>query len=177
MNHQPFREWLLLDEHLTSEQAMALADHLSSCEACTQLESAWKEAELVIRRNPQVEPLPGFTTRWQTHLQTYQARQQARKGWLGIAATGLLAAILVFIVFAQVWSLVQSPGQYLAFWLDRLIGILSIFYALQNLVSSYSWPIPIYTYIGMFFLLGLISFLSVLWLAAYRKISLSRRVA
>ena len=38
MNHQPFRDWLLSDEQLSTEQTQALQDHLSSCETCSQMD-------------------------------------------------------------------------------------------------------------------------------------------
>jgi hypothetical protein len=177
MNHQPFRDWLLSDDQLSIEQAQALQDHLSSCEACSQMESAWKEVEGVIRKNPQIEPASGFTLRWQEHLVEYQSHQQSRRSWLTIGATAFIATGLLVLLVTQLWSLIQAPGPYLAVWLNRLVSVISIYYLLQNIVSSSSWSFMVYTFIGMFFLVGIISFMSVLWLTAYRKFSLARRVA
>lgn len=177
MNHQPFRDWLLSDENLTTAQTQSLQEHLSSCESCSQIESSWKEVEMAIRKFPQVEPASGFTFRWQEHLAEYHSRQQSRKSWLTIGATALIATFLLVILVVLIWSLIQAPGAYLQIWLNRLVSLVSVYYLLQNMISSYSWPIPIYTFIGMFFLVGCISFMSVLWLTAYRKFSLARRVA
>jgi hypothetical protein len=176
MNHQPFREWLLSDEQLTTEQTQALQAHLSSCESCSQMESTWKEVELAIRKNPQVEPASGFTLRWQEYLVEYQSHQQSRKGWLTIGATAIIATCLLALLITQLWSLSQAPGPYMVVWLNRLVSVISVYYLLQNVVGSNSWSIPIYTFIGLFFLVGIISFMSVLWLSAYRKFSLARRV-
>jgi hypothetical protein len=177
MNHQPFRDWLLADEQLSTEQTQALQDHLSSCESCNQMVSAWKEVELAIRKNPQVEPASGFTLRWQEHLVEYQSHQLSRKGWLTISATALIAACLSVLLITQLWSLIQAPGPYLSVWLNRLVSVITIYYLVQNMIHSSSWSVPIYTFIGMFFLVGIISFMSVLWLSAVRKFSLARRVA
>jgi hypothetical protein len=176
MNHQPFREWLLSDEQLSTEQTQALQAHLSSCESCSQVESAWKEVELAIRKTPQVEPASGFTLRWQEQLVEYQSHHQSRSGWLTIGATALIATGLSVLMITQLWALIQAPGPYLAVWLNRLVSVISVYYILQNLVRSTTWSIPVYTFIGMFFLVGIISFMSVLWLTAYRKFSLARRV-
>ena len=176
MNHQPFREWLLTDEKLSIDQTQALQDHLSSCESCSQMESAWKEVELAIRKAPQVEPESGFTLRWQDHLVEYQSNQQSHRGWLTITATTIIASGLLVLMVTQLWSLIQEPGAYLTVWLNRLVGVISVYYMLRNIVSAGSWSIPLYTFFGMFFLLGIISFMSVLWLTAYRKLSLARRV-
>lgn len=177
MKHQPFRRWLISEEPLSVEQSQALRDHLSSCESCNEIETAWKELELVIRRTPDVDPAPGFPERWQSHLLEYQSHRQARRGWLTISLTALVVASLLVVLIAQLWSLYQAPGPFLADWLTRLVSVASFYYTLQNFVSSYSWYDPLYTFIGMFFLVGMISFMSVLWLATYRKFSMARRVA
>jgi hypothetical protein len=175
MNHQPFREWLLSDEHLSDEQSQALQDHLASCDSCRQIVSAWKELEVVIQKSPHIEPASSFTERWQEHLAEYHLLQQTRSGWLTISGTILIATSLLILFISQFWSLLQAPDQYLAMWLNRLIGVVSIYYTLQNIANSFSWNIPVYTFVGMFFLVGIISFMSVLWLATYRKFSMVRR--
>jgi hypothetical protein len=177
MNHQPFREWLVSEEQLSVEQTQALQDHLRACESCNQIESAWNELEVVIQKSPQFEPASGFTHRWQVHLDEYQAHRQEQRGWLTISVTSLIVTGLLVLLIIQLWSLVQAPGPYLAVWLNRLIDVVSIYFTLQNIASSYSWNIPIYTFIGMFFVVGMISFMSVLWLATYRKFSMARRAA
>jgi hypothetical protein len=176
MNHQPFREWLVSDEPLSAEQTQSLQAHLSSCESCSQMESAWKEVEVTIRKTHFVEPDSGFILRWQEHLVEYQVQQQSRLGWLTIGATTLIATGLLVLLISQLWSLIQAPGPYLAVWLERLVGVIYIYYILQNIVGSTNWSVSVYTFIGMFFLVGILSFMSVFWLAAYRKISLARRV-
>ena len=176
MNHQPFRGWLLSEQELTIEQAKALKEHLSACDACCQIETSWKELELAIKRSPELEPAPGFVDRWQAHLVNHQMVQQKRKGWYTIGATSLITTSLLTLVVIQVWSLIQSPSAHLAAWFDRLVGLVAIFFTIQNIVSAYSLPSPVYTLVGGVFLLGMISFMSVLWLATYRRISMVRRV-
>jgi hypothetical protein len=180
MNHQPYRDWLLSDEQLTERETLALQDHLRSCESCNQISFAWKEIELEFKRTPLVDPAAGFTQRWQAHLDDYQAcrqaRRQTRSGWLTIAATSTVV-ITLFIVFAmQVWSLIQAPDAFLAMWLNRLVGVISLCYTVENFIGLNSRYIPLYTIVGMVFLMGTISFMSVLWLATYRKFSLARRM-
>ena len=177
MNHQPYRDWLLSEQDLSVEQSQALKDHLQTCESCSQIESAWVELETVIKKSVrQVEPASGFTDRWQVHLADYQYHQQKRNGWLTISFTTLIVTTLLVILTTQLWSLLQAPGPYLAEWLGRMVGVISIYYTIQNLISPYSWQIPVFTFIAMFFLVGIISFMSVLWLATYRKFSMVRRV-
>ncbi len=175
MNHQPFRGWLLSEDDLSVEQAQALQDHLRACEACSQIESSWKELEAVINRSQQFEPAPGFVARWQVRLVEQQHHRQQRRGWYTISATGLIVMSLMILLAIQVWSLIQAPAPYLAGWFNRLIGVLSIFFSIRNFASTISLPGPIYTLAGMVLLVGIISFMSVLWLATYRRISMARR--
>ncbi len=176
INHQPFRELLGSEEPLSAEKSQALQDHLSTCNSCNQFETALREVEFAIRKVTQVEPASGFTARWQENLVEYQSHQQSRWGWVSIAATSLIATGLLVLLISQLWSLIEAPGPYLAVWLNRLVGLASLYYMIRNVTSSYSWSLPLYTFIGMFFLVGIISFMSVLWLTAYRKFSLARRV-
>ena len=176
MNHQPFREWLV-SEDLSVEQEQALRQHLLDCESCRDLETSWRELEVEIKRSALVEPAPGFVVRWQAHLIEHKQIQQRRRSWLTIGATAALAFSFLILVSIQLWSLLQAPDTFLAAMFDRLMAVLSIFFTLQNLVSSFSLPGPVYTLIVMTLLFGVISFMSVLWLATYRKISMTRREA
>lgn len=177
MNHQPYREWLLSDQQLTKEQVKSLQDHLMSCEECCQIESSWMELEEMMHDIPSVGPASGFTGRWQAHLIDYHIQQQKRRSWITIAATTMVIIAMFAFLIQQVWSLFQSPELYLAVLFDRMVGIISIYYSILNITNTFSWPAPLITFLGMFFLFGVISFMSVLWLATYRKFSLIRRRA
>jgi hypothetical protein len=177
MNHQPFREWLLSDDYLTVEQTIALKDHINTCESCRHIDSAWKELESAMQKVQQVDPASGFTTRWRIHLNDYQHHQKQRRGWMTIGFTSIIVISLLIILITQIWSLVQSPSSYLVIWLTRLVSLVTIYYTLQNMITSYTGIIGIYTFVGLFFLIGIISFMSVLWLTAYRKLSMARRLA
>jgi uncharacterized membrane protein len=176
MDHQPFRNWLLSDEQLSTEHILSLQQHLASCESCSQIESAWKELDFQFQNSSQVAPAPGFTLRFQSRLVEYQSSQQLRRSWLAIAATAFIAVILLVLLVSQVWQLIQAPGPYMMVWLERLVSVISIYYLLQNVIGSISWSTPFVTFIVMFFLVGMVSFMSVLWLLAYKKFSLSWRV-
>jgi len=175
MNHQPFRDWLLSDEKLSTDQTQALQEHLGTCTACNQLASAWSEVELSLHQAPMFVPAPGFTTRWQAHLDGYLQYKQKQRVGISIGITVIFIISLLIILVSQLWSFVQSPGQYLAVWFNSLVSLVSIYYAMVEKLPSFSEFTPIYTLVGLFFLAGIVSFMSVLWLATYRKISMVRR--
>jgi hypothetical protein len=176
MNHQPFRDWLLSEDELSSDQSDLLQEHLKSCDSCSEIESAWLEVESACRKIPQVAPASGFTDRWQLRLAEYQNRKQKYHGWLTFGLTVLIVTSLSVILVTQFWSLLQAPGPYLAAWFSRFVDLISIYFSLQNRINPFYWDIPVYTFVGMFFLVGIASFMSVLWLAAYRKLSFVRRI-
>ncbi|OGO10829.1 MAG: hypothetical protein A2Y53_00460 [Chloroflexi bacterium RBG_16_47_49] len=175
MNHQPFRDWLLSEEKLSADQIEVLQEHLQSCESCKQIEGAWSEVEAAFHEVPQKNPAPGFIIRWKANLADYQAREQKRRGWMTIGFTVLIVTVLFGLLTTQLWSLLQAPGSYLVAWFNRLLSLVSIFYTLQDLFRPLTGNAPVYTFLGMFFLVGMISFMSVLWVATYRKLSMERR--
>jgi hypothetical protein len=176
MNHQPFREWLLSDTELSAEQTQALKEHLHSCESCTRIESAWMEVDVIFHKAPHVTPSPGFSARWQVHLAEYQNKKLKQREWWTVGSALFFVTSLLAIIFSQLWSLLQAPGPYLVASFNRLIGLVSLYYTFQEMIRSFSGNVATYTFVGIFFLVGTISFMSVLWLAAYRKLSLARRV-
>ncbi len=177
MNHQPFRGWLLSEDELTVEQSRALQEHLRDCAACRQIDSAWQELEAVIERSAELAPAVGFADRWQVRLVEHQARQQKLRSWFTIGATTLVVISLLIALLVQAWSLIQNPNAFLAAWFDQLAGIISIVFTIRNLASSVTLPGPVFTVAAIVLLFGIISFMSVLWLATYRKISMVRREA
>jgi hypothetical protein len=176
MDHQPFRNWLLSEERLSAEQIQSLQQHLASCESCSQIESAWKEVDFQFQNSYLVAPKSGFTERFQARLVAYQSARQLRKGWLTISATAFIAMLLLVLLVTQVWELIQAPGPFMMAMLERLVSVISIYFLLQNVIGSISWSTPLLTFIVMFFLVGIVSFMSVLWLLMYKKFSLARRV-
>jgi hypothetical protein len=176
MNHQPFRDWLLTDEKLSADQVHELQVHINSCASCKQIGSAWQEVESTLHKAPQVQPEPGFINRWQAHLAEYIERKQKRRGWMMIGLTSIIIIALLGIVSNQLWSLLQTPGPFLVVWFTRILSLVTIYYTLQDLLSSFTGSISLITLTAVFFLVGFASFMSVLWLATYRKLSYARRI-
>jgi hypothetical protein len=177
MNHRPFSDWLLTDDQLSAIQEQSLQDHLQNCESCRQVEVAWLEVESSFKSIPQIKPPPGFTERWQLHLENYEKRKQRHQAWIPIAAIFPIILILLSVSTAQIWMVLKSPGPYLVIWFSKVIDLLSFYLSIQHWISPDSWNISIVTVIAMTFFVGLMSFMCVLWVAAYRKLSMVRRLA
>jgi hypothetical protein len=175
MNHQPFKEWLLSEETLSAEQEQSLQEHLSSCDSCNQIQSSWRELEYVIKDAPEIEPASGFSTRFLSRLAEYQSRQRTKRSWILIGMTAMVASLLVFMLIFELWQLIQDPEPIILLWLDRIISIFANYYILQSLFRTTTWLNPETIFVGLVFLVGMISFMSVLWLSTYKKLSLAWR--
>lgn len=177
MNHLPYKEWLLSEATLPAEQAEALQDHLRICETCRQVEPAWGDVQALLKKAPAIDPLPGFTDRWQKRLEEHRIRKQRRMAWYIVAAIGALAVGLSVIFGAHLLELLSSPGNLVLLWVSRITGVLSIYWAFENIFNGLANHIPAISWLMVVLGIGLLSFLSVAWLATYRKLTIARRIA
>ncbi len=177
MNHQPFRDWLVTDDHLTPEQDQLLHEHLSECASCQQVKAVWTDVEALIQKAPSSEPQPGFSERWHAHLAAYQARRHKQRAWTSIGVLVLFMLSLLGVGIYQIGLMLQAPGIYLLPWFSHLLNLASIYFLLQQALHSFTGLAPVYAFLGVFFLVGLFSFNSVLWLATYKRLTLARRLA
>ena len=177
MNHLPFKDWLLSEDPLTSEQVEALQGHLRSCDTCRRLESAWTDVNAIFEKAPLAEPIPGFTSRWQDRLALHHLRKQRKLAWIIVGIFTGITIILLTLFGAQLLEVIQSPGNLILVSISRLTGILSLYWAIESIFNTLTSHMPSISWLVFIFGIGFISFLSVLWLAAYRKLTLSRRFA
>lgn len=176
MNHLPYKGWLLAEATLSDEQEKALQEHLRTCEACRQLESAWTDVNALFQKTPAAAPLPGFTERWQSRLEKHSLGRQRKLAWIIVGIIGGIAAVLIALFGLQIIEMVNAPGNLLLLWVSRLTGVLSIYWGIENFFNSIAAHIPPAPWLFMIFGMGMVSFLSVLWLAAYRKLTLGWRL-
>ncbi len=177
MNHLPYKEWLLAEATLSDEQEKALQEHIRTCEACRQLEPAWADVQMLFQKTPAAEPLPGFTERWQTRLEKHALGKQRRLAWIIVGIIGGIAAVLIALFGVQIIEMLNAPGNLLLLWVSRLTGVLSIYWSIENFFNGLAANLPSITWLFMIFGIGMVSFLSVLWLATLRKLTLVRRLA
>lgn len=106
MNHQLYKEWILLNPELDEKEKEKLAVHLDSCLECQELEQASRQIDLLFETSPIPEPEPGFSQRFMTHLRERETREKVRGlritfGLIG-AAILLLSVMLGFHLRAQI---------------------------------------------------------------------------
>lgn len=171
MNHQPFETWLLSEATLSTEQAAALQDHLSTCEACQRLECSWSGVQELIRRSGTATPAPGFTARWKVRLAEERRERSQHQAWGMLFVTGSIAMVLLLALGGQALDLFRSPQQVLMTVVYRLFSLYYLGHASLEFL-----PAALHSFVGLLplalwiFTLGIASLLGVLWIVAYQKI-------
>ena len=182
MNHQPYMEWLFVDDEsgesvLTPLQNTQLQDHLQDCELCRSLSDAWQQAGAHLQEQVMVEPEPGFTSRWEVRLEVERRRALWRQTGV-VLAFSVGGAIVVFVTLAILtWPWLRSPSVLLWTWLYHIYTLYSYTTLAQDfLVSLFraaTGAIPITWWIV---LVGLLSELGVLWIVSFRLLTNPRRI-
>ncbi len=109
MNHQPYEDWLFIQDGLSPEEEKELAAHLHQCEACKTLSTSWTEIEGMFAMEATVEPQPGFSQRWKERLQVSREAAHHRQTSLILFLLSSATAILALPLSLQVALIALSP--------------------------------------------------------------------
>ncbi|MEZ0395745.1 MAG: zf-HC2 domain-containing protein [Anaerolineales bacterium] len=133
MNHQPFEDWLLGEQPLTSEQHRQLQAHLRACPACAALQ----EVTEALQAARPAAPAAGFGARFQVRLAAYQAAQRRRMaaGVLTLAA-GVMA-MLVFLLWPAAQAFLTSPSLSPASLFSNLVRVWISFQAYRDTLTTF----------------------------------------
>lgn len=165
MNHQPFEDWLLNDEHLTAGEEWELKLHVRGCAHCAKL----AHANRVLRSAPMSTPPASFMLHFQQKLAA-ERRAQLIRNILGLTLI-LVVGIGVILVLAPAYlaDTSLSPTQLAVTWSTRLVYIgLALRALMQNgnvftvaatYVPSYIWALIFTALVGSGFF----------WLSSSRK--------
>jgi len=138
MNHQPFEEWLLSEEPITSEQKRKLDLHLRSCEYCSALAETGKVLHSVVMASPAA----GFTARFQARLAEHKIADRRRKLWG--AGFFLIGGISLLLWFAgpAILSFLSSPENWIATLVEWGIFLITTLQALTHAGEVFLHVIP-----------------------------------
>jgi hypothetical protein len=106
MNHQPFEDWLLEDEHLSVQQERELQIHIRSCTSC----AAIADSNLALHSRRLIAPAPGFSARFQPRLVAWRQEQLRRQalGTIILVLAGI--ALLYTLAGPAMLEAVRSPA-------------------------------------------------------------------
>lgn len=175
--HLPFEEWLLSERPLSAYQEQALNEHLETCDACQDLKQSWGNVSNLFRAAPLVTPKVGFTARWAERQAAERVQKQRRQAWIIFGIVMVNALVFLGLLTSQIVAMVTSPSQWLLvkmYFVTRYLAVAGLVDAIFDAMRQSAIAFPL---IGLFFLVGLASFFSVLWLVAYHQLtSQTRRV-
>jgi hypothetical protein len=159
MNHQPFENWILAEEKLSPENSRALQDHLETCQQCQQLQSAWTGVVELFQEVPQVEPAPGFASRFQERLAVErQIERTIRNRWQSIIMLILICnviAALVILLGTQFLTTFDSPLELFLSGVYRLASVVSWINVVQNIFFTLFKTATSIVPVGLWALLGI----------------------
>ena len=175
LTHPPFNRWLLSGEPLSPEQNTILQEHLRYCPECSQLQAAWGEAQLQLSSAGQVAPAPGFTRRFQQRLALQRVKRQRRSSWMLFLGAAGMALFILSLIFWQIAGTFNPPASLLSGLVYLWTYVFVFTERLTDIFGSAARILPSITFVGMVFLVGFSTLMSVLWLVTYRQLTQGRR--
>jgi len=181
MNHQPFENWLLSEEPLPEENEVALQEHLADCEHCNTLQDAWLDIANLFADTPEVEPEPGFVSRWQANLEADKAAtrsmRQRWQSWILLVLIANGATLALVLMGVQLFRTYDSVTDLILSWVYRAAAAMVVANGFQNAFLTLFRTIP--NLIPTSWWIGIAITLSVstlLWIVSMTKLtSLPRR--
>ncbi len=168
MNHQPFENWLLDEEPLTSQQQRDLQNHLRDCTICSGL----ADSNLALHTARMVAPASGFPARFQPRLAAWR-REQLRRQAVG---TVILVLIGVGLLYALAGPAMLNALRSPAAWLGEVTVYAVEVFALVRVVGQVGGillqhvpaMLPTGTWTALILAAGL---LGVMWIVAMRRLA------
>lgn len=166
MEHRPYEDWLLDDEHLTPEQQRDLRRHTANCPKCAAL----VRANLSLRAAPMARPANGFALRFQRKLEV-ERKIQRRRTYIGITLLTLVSiGLILWLITPLLPYLSLSPAQLFITWVSTVIYLttaVQAFGTISNVISRVALDL-IPPSAWAIFLVALAGF-GGLWLASLRR--------
>lgn len=104
MSHQPFEQWILDDQSLSSDETNLLADHLQQCSDCSRLQDQWTCVEQTLKKAPVMRAPEGFSVRWQQTFLARKALQQKanKKRFIYFLIFGSFTSLLMYLTLSVI---------------------------------------------------------------------------
>ncbi len=160
MNHRPFEDWLINDQHLTPSERHELDVHLRTCKIC----SALMETGVELRSARMLAPKAGFSQRFQNRLVAYKAIERHRRIWGMMVMVMGGGALFVWLTAPYLISFVISPAQWITYVIGYFLFIASsvqaVTQALRVLFNVAPGILPTYMWMTV---LSILAGLGLLW--------------
>jgi hypothetical protein len=180
MNHQPFETWILEEDILKPGDQQLLKDHLQNCESCNRLSEGWNGAARQLQHPAMVEPMAGFSTRWNERLQVDLHKKHRRQSLTLLAFSLGLAFMIALIMVLGTLPAFRAPS--LMFWVYfyQLLAYRNMLDLISDqILSFFSTSVSFGNFtplLWLVFLSGMVFEIVVLWFVSFRVLTKSRRV-
>ncbi|MEI8132276.1 MAG: hypothetical protein WCG34_07575 [Leptolinea sp.] len=146
MEHQPFENWILSGESLTTSQSAELDNHLVVCQHCQFTQEGIMGVEDLLKSATIEAPSPGFTNRFR--YLAASRKEEAKRLQSYFFLGGILAAtVLVSFGYFAILLLTQSPAIVISNLMTNAIslafGIDELLVALQAWARYVPWPVSL----------------------------------
>jgi anti-sigma factor RsiW len=172
MNHRQFEEWLLREEPLGRHEQKSLRDHLTSCEACSELGISWKEVHTLLRHTEPPAVKAGFTQRWERRLAEEEYHQKSWRGWLVLA---MVTVVGVTLALRPGTALLPSFND-LVIWISNgTATMLALSEGMQTVLETFLNFFPQITAIGWLAMVNLAAVVIIAaWLIAMKRLTYAK---
>jgi hypothetical protein len=151
MDHRPFEDWLLDNQHLTSDQKRQLNTHLQTCSSCTAL----MEVNLALKSVKVAAPAAGFADRFQVRLAVKKQALRRRNFWGFVLLTLSVLGLFGWVSWPVLKDLIQSPVNLLASWISSLVSFwaslqaifragMVLFKVVPGFLPAYIWAVILF---------------------------------
>jgi hypothetical protein len=151
MDHRPFEDWLLDNQHLTTDQKRQLNTHLQTCSSCTAL----MEVNLALKSVKVAAPAAGFADRFQVRLAVQKQALRRRNFWGFVLLTLSVLGLFGWVSWPVLKDLIQSPVNLLASWISSLVSFwaslqaifragMVLFKVVPGFLPAYIWAVILF---------------------------------
>jgi anti-sigma factor RsiW len=171
MNHQPFENWILDENQLSTVQKHEFLEHLEKCPKCAGLEKSWKAARHEVKSMPVVNAPAGFSKRFSASLvnrrKAYE-HHQAQVLLISLVSSGIAILITLGVFLLPHTSILSMLISLIAGTLQIVNLITQLWIFLTSLLKAAptSFLISVGVMVSLF-----VSMLSVIWAFSFYRIT------
>jgi anti-sigma factor RsiW len=168
MNHRPFEDWLLNEQHLNPAEKRELDAHLRTCKQCAAL----AETGLELRSIRQVAPAPGFTMRFHKRLAAQRIADRRRRLWGVIVFLVGGVGLLLWLISPFLLALIDSPAQWITIVIGYMLFIVTSIQTMADVALVFLRVVPAFIppYVWMVFVSAMAGF-GLLWTVSIWRFS------
>jgi hypothetical protein len=152
MDHQPFEDWLLDNQPLTTDQKRQLNTHLRTCTSCAAL----TEVNLALKSVRMAAPAADFSTRFHIRLAARKQSWRRRNFWGILVLTLSVLGLFGWVSWPVLKDLIQSPVNLLVSWISSLVSFwvslqaifragMVLFKVVPGFVPAYIWAVILFS--------------------------------